>query len=187
MDTGQTSSPVEEEGEGQGSFVSFSKEKETMDRATSPPRHRPRCGSLCPPILLLPPCSPSGTLIHPCLFWERRGRGQGSSTSFSKEEETNDHPAPLSSVPSSSLFPPSSPFSSLLSYVSTPPATHPPPPPRCVYCWVARWVDCCVYFDSSVPSRAFRVRRLAAGARHSQLYRGRCQWCSVRLARQWFC
>ena len=29
--------------------------------------------------------------------------------------------------------------------------------PRCLYCCVARRVDCCVYFVSPIPPRAFRV------------------------------
>ena len=34
---------------------------------------------------------------------------------------------------------------------------HLPPPPRCVYCCVARRVDGCAYFVLPIPPRAFRV------------------------------
>ena len=107
-----------------------------MDRAASPLRRRPRRSSLCPhpyPSPSPPTLPPGYGFILTYLFWERRGRGQGSSTSFSKGKETNDHATRLSSVPSSPSFLSSSPFSSFLSY---PPCYTSTPPPRCVYCCV---------------------------------------------------
>ena len=59
-------------------------------------------------------CSGSGSIMTSPR--DRRGGGQGSSASFSKEKETMDRAAFLSLASSASPFPSSPPFSSFLSY-----------------------------------------------------------------------
>ena len=85
---------------------------------------------------------------------DRRGRSQGSSTSFSEEDETKDRAAFLSSASSSSPFPSSPPFSSVLSYSPC----YPPPPSGCVYCCVPRRVDCYVVSFRSSPRAPSELR-----------------------------
>ena len=81
MDTGQTSSLGEEEGEGQGSFVSFSEEKGTKDHTASF-----SFASSAPPIPLFPPTPPppslfpsgSRSILHLLLRGKRGGGACGA-------------------------------------------------------------------------------------------------------------
>ena len=135
-----------------------------MDRAVSPPCRRPRRDSLRPPHSPpSPPCPHSDPDPSCHILEDRRGGYQGSVISFTKEKETKDRQAVVSSASSSPLFPLSPPFSSFISYSPCYP-TH-----RRVYCCIipdgliviflcfvrppARFVRCVRY--SAAPSTEF--------------------------------
>ena len=160
MDAGQ------EEGGGQGSFVSFSEEKETKEQAASfsfvssaspIPSFRPT-----PPSLSLS-LSGSGSIL-PSLLEERKRPGllhlllQGKGVGGARG-------APLLRVvvvtaPSVLLVPLLRPL------LSTPLATPPPPPSRGVYCCIAQHVDCCVVafrLSPRAPSALLPLFRCVVG------------------------
>ena len=114
-----------------------------LPRTSSQQQPCPRRGSLRPPILLLSLLLSPRDLDPSLPLLQRRGRGQGSSTSFPEEKEAEKRAALFSFASSLSPLPcsPCSP-SSFLS--CSPCYPHPPPPPRCVYCCFPRQVDCCV-------------------------------------------
>ena len=102
IDTGQTPCPGEEGGGGQGSFVSFSKEKETKEYAASF-----SLASSVLPIPSFPPTPPSPSCsprarIHPYFSYD--------------EKESEDRTTPLSLAPASLSSPWFPPFPSFPSY-----------------------------------------------------------------------
>ena len=137
-----------------GGFVSFSEGKETKDRAASfsfalsasPFPSFPR-----PP--LPPSCSPSGIRIHPYLS-SRRGRGPGSSASFSEKKEREERAAPLSLAPLSSSFLTSPPFYYFISYS---PCYPPLRRDACIVACVPSRVDCCICFVLFDPPWLFCI------------------------------
>ena len=123
-----------------------------MDRTASPPRRRPRHGSLRSPNYPLSPPTPPSNPDPSCHLLE--------IVSFSEEKETKDRAAFVSSLSSSPPFHLSPPFSSFISYFPCYP-THP-------LAWISallylpQQVDCCVFLCFFRPHA-----RLARSVRYS--------------------
>ena len=107
-----TAYPRDRRGGGHGSFVSFSEQKETKDRATSfSSASSAYPFPLFPPTLPSPSCSPPGIRFHPYLSSRVEEEARAPPP-----PSMNGHTASLSSASSPPSFPSPPPFSSFLSY-----------------------------------------------------------------------
>ena len=151
MDSDPTSPPKDtREKGGQGSFVSFSKEKETMDRAVSPPHRHSHHGLLCTSLFSSVPPTPPSDPDSSCRLLEKEERHRLRRLLYRGKGDEGPRGLRLlrillATVP---LVFPLSPLHFLLPLL--------PHPPTSVLSYHPQWVDCCVFMFCLSPARLVR-------------------------------